>query len=65
MPANSSDTSSSGPPGSGPRAIANPVLCRILLALTAVFVLLYQLGGRGLNEPDEGRYAEAGRGMMA
>jgi len=30
-----------------------------------LFTLFYQLGGRALNEPDEGRYAEVGREMMA
>ena len=31
----------------------------------AVFVVFFQLGTRGLNEPDEGRYAEIGREMAA
>jgi len=31
----------------------------------AVVALLFQLGRRGLNEPDEGRYAEVGREMIA
>src|SRR5437870_4481556 len=35
-----------------------------LLAL-AIFVLFFKLGTRGLNEPDEGRYAEVGREMAA
>jgi 4-amino-4-deoxy-L-arabinose transferase-like glycosyltransferase len=35
-----------------------------VLAL-AVFVVFFQLGTRGLNEPDEGRYAEIGREMAA
>ena len=35
-----------------------------VLAL-AVFVVFFQFGTRGLNEPDEGRYAEIGREMAA
>src|SRR5437867_5711825 len=31
----------------------------------AAFVLFFQLGTRGLSEPDEGRYAEVGREMVA
>jgi len=31
----------------------------------AIFVVFFQLGTRGLNEPDEGRYAEIGREMAA
>jgi len=30
-----------------------------------LFTLFFQLGTRALNEPDEGRYSEAGREMMA
>ena len=62
------DSSAAPPPGSPDSARpagTNVVFWRVLLALTAVFMLLFQLGGRGLNEPDEGRYAEAGREMMA
>jgi len=40
-------------------------LWRWVVGLLAVFTVFFQLGGRGLNEPDEGRYAEAGREMMA
>jgi 4-amino-4-deoxy-L-arabinose transferase-like glycosyltransferase len=36
-----------------------------LLWVFAVIVLFAWLGGRGLNEPDEGRYAEVGREMAA
>jgi 4-amino-4-deoxy-L-arabinose transferase-like glycosyltransferase len=36
----------------------------MVLAL-AVFVVFFQLGTRGLNEPDEGRFAEIGREMAA
>ncbi len=35
----------------------------ILLLAAIVFTLFLQLGGRGLNEPDEGRYSEMGREM--
>ena len=52
-------------PDPEPREGTRLVFWRVLLAMTAVFVLLFQLGGRGLNEPDEGRYAEAGREMVA
>jgi 4-amino-4-deoxy-L-arabinose transferase-like glycosyltransferase len=38
---------------------------RIVVAALAVFMLFFQLGSRGLNEPDEGRYAEVGREMAA
>lgn len=38
---------------------------RIAVAALAVFILFFQLGTRGLNEPDEGRYAEVGREMAA
>src|SRR5437867_2385552 len=38
---------------------------RVGIAMLAVFVLFFQLGTRGLNEPDEGRYAEVGREMAA
>jgi 4-amino-4-deoxy-L-arabinose transferase-like glycosyltransferase len=31
------------------------------LGIFLVVILLFDLGGRGLNEPDEGRYAEIGR----
>lgn len=53
------------PPVPARREGTNPIPWRILLALVAAFVLLFQLGGRGLNEPDEGRFAEAGREMVA
>lgn len=36
-----------------------------LIVALAGFVLFFQLGTRGLNEPDEGRYAEIGREMAA
>lgn len=36
-----------------------------LVVALAVFVVFFQLGTRGLNEPDEGRYAEIGREMAA
>lgn len=36
-----------------------------LVTLVGALVLLTSLGGRGLNEPDEGRYAEIGREMAA
>ena len=35
----------------------------LAVAALAVFVVFFQLGTRGLNEPDEGRYAEIGREM--
>ena len=38
---------------------------RWLVVALAVFVVFFQLGTRGLNEPDEGRYAEIGREMTA
>lgn len=38
---------------------------RTVVAGLAVFALGYSLGGRGLNEPDEGRFAEIGREMAA
>jgi len=38
---------------------------RWLVVALAVFVVFFQLGTRGLNEPDEGRYAEIGREMAA
>jgi 4-amino-4-deoxy-L-arabinose transferase-like glycosyltransferase len=38
---------------------------RIGVIALAVFMLFFQLGTRGLNEPDEGRYAEIGREMAA
>jgi 4-amino-4-deoxy-L-arabinose transferase-like glycosyltransferase len=38
---------------------------RVLVAALAVFVLFFRLGTRGLNEPDEGRYSEVGREMVA
>lgn len=40
-------------------------LRRWLLSAFAVLALFYNLGGRGLNEPDEGRFAEIGREMAA
>jgi 4-amino-4-deoxy-L-arabinose transferase-like glycosyltransferase len=40
-------------------------LRRWLLSAFAVLALFFSLGGRGLNEPDEGRYAEIGREMAA
>jgi 4-amino-4-deoxy-L-arabinose transferase-like glycosyltransferase len=36
-----------------------------MVLAVAVFVVFFQLGARGLNEPDEGRYAEIGREMAA
>ncbi len=44
---------------------SRPTRWRLWVALSVLFVIFFQLGGRGLNEPDEGRYAEAGREMMA
>ncbi len=38
---------------------------RMCVLCVAVFVMLFQLGGRGLNELDEGRYSEGGREMLA
>jgi 4-amino-4-deoxy-L-arabinose transferase-like glycosyltransferase len=38
---------------------------RVWVLCIAVFVLFFQLGGRGLNELDEGRYSEGGREMLA
>lgn len=40
-------------------------LWRAAIAVLVIAALFYQLGKRGLNEPDEGRYAEVGREMMA
>ena len=40
-----------------------PTRWRVIVAVLAVFMLFFQLGTRGLNEPDEGRYAEVGREM--
>ncbi|MEQ1839429.1 MAG: glycosyltransferase family 39 protein, partial [Verrucomicrobiales bacterium] len=37
---------------------------RWFVFLASAFILFFQLGGRGLNEPDEGRYAEVGREML-
>lgn len=36
----------------------------LLLLVLVMFPLFLQLGDRGLNEPDEGRYSEMGREMM-
>jgi 4-amino-4-deoxy-L-arabinose transferase-like glycosyltransferase len=36
----------------------------LLLVLFLAVLLLFRLGGRGLNEPDEGRYANIGREML-
>ncbi len=36
----------------------------IIVGVAVVIPIFLQLGGRGLNEPDEGRYAEIGREMM-
>src|SRR2546426_437868 len=51
------------------RGIATPPTAalrgRVLVAALAVFVLFFQLGTRGLNEPDEGRYSEVSREMVA
>jgi 4-amino-4-deoxy-L-arabinose transferase-like glycosyltransferase len=38
---------------------------RLLAVAVALFALFFQLGTRGLNEPDEGRFAEIGREMAA
>ncbi len=38
---------------------------RWLVLALVLFTLFFQLGTRGLNEPDEGRYASAGREMLA
>jgi len=61
----STELSAAPAPVPAPREGKSLVGWRVLLALTAVFVLFFQLGGRGLNEPDEGRYAEGGREMVA
>jgi len=45
--------------------IAPTTLHRLLLSLLVILALFYSLGGRGLNEPDEGRFAEVGREMAA
>lgn len=51
---------------SGEQPVSSRILrWRVVIAAIAVFVVFFQLGGRGLNEPDEGRYAEAGREMAA
>ena len=42
-----------------------PRWARFAVLALVLFTLFYQLGGRALNEPDEGRYAEVGREMMA
>ncbi len=41
------------------------LLVALALILGIVLPLFLQLGNRGLNEPDEGRYSEMGREMMA
>ncbi|NUN92580.1 MAG: glycosyltransferase family 39 protein [Verrucomicrobiae bacterium] len=47
------------------RFLLEPTRRTIVLALGAMlFPLFLQLGSRGLNEPDEGRYAEMGREML-
>ena len=42
-----------------------PRWARLAVLCVVLSVIFFQLGGRALNEPDEGRYAEAGREMMA
>ena len=42
----------------------NKKLILVILLLGVVVPIFLQLGGRGLNEPDEGRYAEMGREML-
>ena len=55
-------TQTAGIPSDRPASVA--FWCWLVVAL-AVFVVFFQLGTRGLNEPDEGRYAEIGREMVA
>jgi 4-amino-4-deoxy-L-arabinose transferase-like glycosyltransferase len=50
-------------PGEFARTIA--AVKRWGMIAMAALVLFFQLGTRGLNEPDEGRYAEVGRAMAA
>jgi len=45
--------------------IPTPILRTAAVVLFATVILFSFLGGRGLNEPDEGRYAEIGREMAA
>ena len=42
-----------------------PSVKKLGVMALAAFVLFFQLGTRGLSEPDEGRYAEVGREMVA
>ncbi|MCC7518464.1 MAG: glycosyltransferase family 39 protein [Verrucomicrobiae bacterium] len=44
--------------------LERPRATTALLLGAMVFMLFFQLGARGLNEPDEGRYAEMGREML-
>lgn len=46
------------------RFTENKKLILAMLLLGVVLPIFLQLGGRGLNEPDEGRYAEMGREML-
>jgi 4-amino-4-deoxy-L-arabinose transferase-like glycosyltransferase len=39
-------------------------LWRGVVAAAVLFAVFFQLGGRALNEPDEGRFAEIGREML-
>jgi len=42
-----------------------PRWARLLVLALVCFAIFFQLGRRALNEPDEGRYSEGGREMMA
>jgi len=44
---------------------AAPPWARWFVLAVVLFALFFQLGRRALNEPDEGRYSEVGREMMA
>jgi 4-amino-4-deoxy-L-arabinose transferase-like glycosyltransferase len=50
-------------PSSGTIEKPSLLFWRIVVAGVVLFALFYQLGGRGLSEPDEGRFAEVGREM--
>lgn len=52
-------------PNADPAELTRPAFGGLALAAYAVVVLFAALGVRGLNEPDEGRYASIGREMAA